>query len=906
MSNQNITMLHLRDYQALTHVIDRTELTFELLAENEVIVTSLLHMRPHGDGAAQPLHLSGAPEIAPNGSDIPTMELLEIRLDDAPYPLAEVQRVGERLTLSALPHRPFTLGFTTKINPQANRSLNGLYTSGGKFTTQCEAHGFRNITFYHDRPDCLSIFTTTIIAPHGAYAQLLSNGNPTERTLRADGRDEITWHDPYPKPCYLFALVAGNLDALRDTFTTRSGRNVDLVIYTDAGDTPRAVHAMESLKASMKWDEERFGREYDLDLFQIVAVHDFNFGAMENKGLNIFNAQAILADPDTATDTRYEFIQAVVAHEYFHNWSGNRVTCRDWFQLSLKEGFTVFRDAEFTADMNDRAVKRIDDVQDMRTVQFAEDASSMAHPIRPQSVGAIENFYTATVYEKGSEVIRMMHTMLGEATFRAGCDLYFDRHDGQAATTEDFVRAMQDASNASAHPIDLSQFEASWYNQAGTPTLDVRDSYDASSKRYTLHIRQILPTLWNQPKLQPFHIPVRLGLLSADGNAIPLHCETPCITNEDVLHVRALDESFVFFDVPERPTLSILRAWSAPVLIRYDRTVAEYAFLMKHDTDGFNRYEAGQQLMLHAITHMMRDGSLSEHVQDILISSIEGVLADNSLSPALMARSLTLPDMGYIAELQDEGTVNPEHIHHGRTSLKRIIAHTLCEKWHALYMRNRSTEARPYLWNVQDAGERALKNLALSYLVSADANTYLPYAIAQCRAFHNMTDVRVGLRLTLDAGDSAQRAEVLDVYASRYANNNLAMTQWFADQASADRSDVLSDVQSLLEHPAYDGKNPNNIRALIGSFAGNMRWMHHTDGSGYRFLADHILSIEQFNPMVAAGLSKRLATAPRFEPARRALMLSSLQHIEQHAFSPNVREIVQKTLASMQAPKHAA
>lgn len=901
-SNNTASEIHLRDYAPPTHLADKTALTFELLAEDDVIVTSVTTMRPNPDANRHDrLTLHGAPETAPKGAETPVMELLGIQVNGRPLSGNEYQRDGEELMLHHLPEGAFTLECKTRINPKANRALCGLYTSGGKFVTQCESHGFRNITFFLDRPDVLSCFTTTIIAEKGKYAQLLSNGNPSERITLSDGRESISWQDPFPKPCYLFALVAGNLEALRDSFTTHSGRKVNLVIYTDAGDSEKTHHAMQSLKDAMAWDERRFGREYDLDLFQIVAVNDFNFGAMENKGLNIFNSQAILADPQTATDTRYEYIQAVVAHEYFHNWSGNRVTCRDWFQLSLKEGFTVFRDAEFTADLNSRAVKRIDDVMEMRTRQFPEDAGAMAHPIRPASVGSIENFYTPTVYEKGAEVIRMMHTLLGEKAFRIGCDIYFERHDGQAVTTEDFVKAMEDGAASLGQKLDLSQFQHSWYNQAGTPTLHITDTYDAASRHYRLTIRQSTPPTPGQPVKKPFHVPVRIGLLDRQGKEMPLRLQAEQanrLTHADVLNLTQEEESFTFTDVAEKPLPSLLRNWSAPVKLKYAYSREQLAFLMAHDTDGFNRWEAGQQLTVEISQELVaaHQQGKSIPVAPLLVDAFRTIVKDYTMDAALAARSLSLPDIGYLAELYPDGKVDPDPMHAALEHLRQTLGNALEDELLERYHNSRRSEAHPYTWNVADAGERAVKNTALAYLVAGKPKHHLNLASTQCDLGHNMTDSRAALRLILDYGDADLRKEKLEAFYQTHRNNPLAIVQWLSDQAAADHPHVLEEVITLTSHSAYDGRNPNNIRALLGGFAANMVHFHQSNGSGYVFLADQIIAIDRFNPMVAAGLAKRLANPHKFNTTRCNLMQAQLERISAQASSANVREIVGKSL----------
>lgn len=892
------TDIHLKDYKPPTHLIRNTDLTFELNADDDVIVTSKLKVSANPDSkeSSKSITLNGAPETAPEGSETPTMKLLEVKINGQVVPASDYTREGDELKINNLPDGIFELEIKTGINPEANRSLNGLYTSGGKFTTQCESQGFRNMTFYLDRPDVMSEFTTTIIAPKGKYPQLLSNGNPGQKTETADGREKITWHDPFVKPSYLFALVAGDLGMVEDTFTTMSGREIELKIYVDKGDEDKVHHAMESLKKSMKWDEDVYGREYDLDLFQIVAVNDFNFGAMENKGLNIFNSSAILADPNTATDARYEYVEAVVAHEYFHNWTGNRVTARDWFQLTLKEGFTVFRDSEFTADMNSRPVKRIDDVTGMRTAQFPEDAGAMAHPIRPASVGSIENFYTPTVYEKGCEVIRMIHTMLGPDKFRKGSDLYFDRHDGQAVTTEDFVKAMSDANS-----IDLSQFEKTWYNQSGTPVLDVTDSYDSATEEYRLTIKQSTPSTPGQPTKDPFHIPVRVGLLDKTGNDMPLQLvddQKELLTNDDILNLKENETTFVFKGVKEKPVPSIFRNWSAPVKVNYDYSREELKFLMANDNDGFNRWDAGQKLGIDVLKELVsaHQAGKSEKVDKNLIEAFKGVLSDKTLDPALMARALALPSSTYLSELYPDGQVDVDAIYAARKQAREAIGKALESEFLDRFNNSRSTESRPYEWNVTDAGERAIKNTSLAYLMAANPQKYLPLAVNQFDQQHNITDVRAALGHVLDHADEKTRQEKLDYFYNDNKGNPQAINQWFVDQAIADNDKVLSQVKSLLDNSSYDAKNPNCVRSLVGGFSQNLIYFHKKDGSGYQFLTDQIIKTDKFNPGLAAGLTKKLATPHKFDKARQELIKAQLERILQSVNSNNVKEIASKSL----------
>ncbi len=895
---QPLKELNINDYTPPSHLISKTDLVFELHSEDHVEVTSKLSIQPNpkSKASSETLQLVGAPETAPEGTETPTMELLGIKLNGQELSPERYSRDQETLTLTQLPDKPFQLEIKTRINPQANRSLNGLYTSGGKFTTQCESEGFRNITFYLDRPDVMSEYTTTLIAPKGKYPHLLSNGNPGPRTILPDGRESMTWHDPFKKPSYLFAFVAGDLAVKEDRFKTMSGRDVTIRIYSDHGDESKLSHAMTAAKQAMKWDEARFGREYDLDLFQIVAVSDFNFGAMENKGLNIFNSSAVLADPDTATDARYEYVQAVVAHEYFHNWSGNRVTLQKWFDLTLKEGFTVFRDSEFTSDLNSRAVKRIDDVTGMRTVQFPEDAGAMAHPIRPASVGSIENFYTPTVYEKGAEVIRMIHTLIGEKAFRKGSDLYFERHDGQAVSCEDFVNAMEDASG-----VDLSQFQQTWYNQAGTPTLFVTDAYDPNKKEYRLTLRQSTPPTPGQPTKAPFHIPVRVGLLNAKGDDIPLQLDASqahLLTNGDVLNLKENEQTFIFHNVPEKPTPSLLRNWSAPVKLDYPYSRDQLMFLMAHDNDGFNRWEAGQTLAVEVLKELVQAHQSGQSLQmdSRLIQAFQGVLEDRTLDPALAARALALPSISYLSELYPDGQVDIDALYAARKHTQRAIGQALEPLLLQRFEENRSTETRPYDWNVKDVGERAIKNATLAYLIAGNPAKHLPLAIAQFDRNHNMTDTRSALGHILNHGDTETRSTRLTAFYQKHQNNKLAIDQWFSDQAMADRHDVLAEVNALLNHPAYNPKNPNSVRSLIGGFCANTVHFHQKDGSGYTFLADQIIDIDKFNPMLAAGLAKRLAAPHKFDPHRQAVMKAQLERIRDHVTSNNVQEIVEKSL----------
>ena len=903
MASKEVKKIQLKDYTLPPYLFKKTDLVFDLIAEDNVVVSSKIaaNRNPDSKVNSNTIKLDGAPASVPQGSKAPTMELLEVKINGKTLSPSEYNRSDDGLTIFNLPTEEFNLEVKTRINPKANRALKGLYTSGGIFTTQCEAEAFRNITFYQDRPDVLSTFTTTIIAEKGKYSQLLSNGNPGELEVTSDGRDKITWEDPHPKPCYLFALVAGNLAAKRDVFTTKSGRKVDLVIYADKSDISKVDHAMVSLKRSMEWDEKRFGREYDLDLFQVVAVNDFNTGAMENKGLNIFNASAILADPKTATDAKYLYVEAVIAHEYFHNWSGDRVTLRDWFQLSLKEGFTVFREQEFTADYNSRAVKRIEDVDDMRSIQFPEDAGAMAHPIRPASVGSIDNFFTMTIYDKGSEVIRMMHTMLGEEAFRKGTDIYFERHDGQAVTTEDFVQAMRDGAKAAGKPIDLNQFEKTWYNQAGTPTLDVTDEYDAVAKVYKITISQSTPATPNQDKKEPFHIPIRIGLLGKDGKDLPLNIDksqADLLTNGDILNLKDAKTTFIFCDVPEKPLPSLLRDWSAPVKLNYNYSLQDLSFLMAHDSDGFNRWDSAQQLAIKVLKSMIADykNGTEMKVDQSLINAFKAVLLDESLDKSLAAKTLKLPSIGYITGLYPDGEVDIDAITSARKKVRQVIGKSLEPELAKRFKDNRTTEQRPYQWTGADVGERAIKNISLSYLTAGNPEKYLPSAIRQLDLGHNILDVRCASEQVLEYADEKTRNAKMEELYQACRDNQLAVNQWFADQAGANRPDVLNSVKSLMKHEAYNHENADCIRMLIGSFAANSAAFHKKDGSGYEFVASQIIDVDKFNPEAAARLTKSFATANKYDPERIELIHAQLDRILAEATSSNVKEIASNSL----------
>ncbi|MGI4950139.1 MAG: aminopeptidase N, partial [Janthinobacterium lividum] len=747
-----------------------------------------------------------------------------------------------------------------EIAPDRNTQLMGLYASGGNLCTQCEAQGFRRITFFPDRPDVLSVYRVRLTAEAERFPILLANGDPVAHGTLDDGRHWAEWHDPYPKPSYLFALVAGNLVANRDTFTTASGREVQLAIWVRGDDLPRTTHALHALKLAMMWDERVYGREYDLDVFNIVAVDDFNFGAMENKGLNIFNSRYILADPDTATDGDYDAIAAVVAHEYFHNWSGDRITCRDWFQLSLKEGFTVYRDQGFSADQGSAAVKRIEDVRGLRAAQFPEDAGPLAHPVRPDAYQEISNFYTATIYNKGAELIRMMAAIVGPERFRAGCDLYFDRFDGTAATCEDYVACMEEAGG-----VDLARFRR-WYGQAGTPRVSVAVDHDAGAGRVTIRLAQrTLPTP-GQPDKLPLVLPLRMKLFGATS--------ARALTDERLVLFEDATAQIVFEDVTERPVLSVNRGFSAPVIIESDRAAADLAFLSAHDDDPFARYEAMQQLMLDTLVAGAAEGR-ADHAA--VIDAVAGTLADmnldeGGLDPAFVAEAVLLPSESFVGDQM--ATVDPDAIFRAREALRRDLGRRLDAHWRAAC----APETRAYAYTPEGKGRRRLRTVALGYLAASGASDAAGIAFRQFEAADNMTD-RQGALSVLAAGTSDVREAALDIFYNRYRDNALVLDKWFQTQALSPRDDTAAQVASLATHPDFTLANPNRARSLVGAFGVNQRAFNGADGAGYRFLADQLIALDRLNPQTAAKLLPPLARWRRFDEGRAALMRAELERI---------------------------
>ena len=882
MTAQPKTIL-LKDYRPPAYTIDEVALTVDLFEERALVCSRLVCRRNPQAGQAAP----DAPLVL-QGREL---VLKSLALDSVALTPDQYRLDAETLTIPAVPER-FVLTVETELYPQNNTALDGLYRSSGNFCTQCEAEGFRKITYFLDRPDVLARYEVTITGEQERYPVLLANGNRVEAGELPAGRHYARWQDPFPKPSYLFAMVAGNLVKIGDTFVTRSGRPVALEIYVQAHNRDKCGHAMASLQKAMRWDEETFGLEYDLDQYMIVAVDDFNMGAMENKGLNVFNSKYVLARPDTATDADYEGIEAVIAHEYFHNWTGNRVTCRDWFQLSLKEGLTVFRDQQFTADQVSAAVKRIHDVRLLRNVQFPEDNGPMAHPVRPDSFMEINNFYTVTIYEKGAEIIRMLHTLLGQELFRQGLALYLTRHDGQAATTDDFVRAMAEVSGR-----DLAQFKR-WYTQAGTPQLTVRGAYDGSAQTYTLTLAQSTPPTQGQPEKEALHIPIALGLLDGQGREIPLTCpERQGEAGRGLFELRGAEETIRFSGVPEKPRLSILRNFSAPLKVAYACDAEELLFLFRHDQDPFNRWEAGQCLasrLLLGLVEDFRHRRLLALEQRFVAACGQLLEGDGVGDRAFLALLLTLPSEEYLAEQME--VVDVEAIHAARAFARQTLAQSLRPLWEQVYQANRATG--PYHYAPALAGQRALRNLCLTYLVTLEDEAAVQLALAQFAKADNMTD-QMAAFAALAHSARPERHQVIADFYHQWQTDPLVLDKWLAVQATAPLPETLREVQALMDHPAFQLKNPNRVRALIGSFAGgNPLCFHEGSGKGYAFLTEQILALDPLNPQIAARLAARLGRGERYDAGRRGLMRTQLERIAASpSLSRDVYEVVSKSLA---------
>ncbi len=866
--------IHREDYRPYPWRLDGVRLAFDIRDDHTEVRAELdLHAE---SGEAGPLELKGC-----------TLETVSLTVGEEVLGEERYTIEGETLVIDDVPAN-CTLVTVVRIRPSENAALEGLYQSGDFLLTQCEPEGFRKITWFPDRPDVMTRFTVRMEADAARFPVLLSNGNLVDEGLAEGGRHWVCWEDPFPKPAYLFALVAGNLKHIEERYVTGSGREVTLKVWVEPENIDRCDHAMESLVNAMRWDEERFGLEYDLDIYHIVATKDFNMGAMENKSLNIFNTRYVLARPETATDFDYQGIEGVIGHEYFHNWTGNRVTCRDWFQLTLKEGLTVFRDEEFSADMQSRAVKRIQDVRELRYRQFPEDAGPMAHPIRPDHYLEINNFYTSTVYQKGAAVIRMYHTLLGEEGFQAGMRLYFERHDGQAVTCDDFLAAMSDANGR-----DLSRF-ARWYRQSGTPVVTVNTSHDPEARRFTLHLAQRTSPTPDQDEKQPLVIPFAVGLLDASGASLSLRLEgeDPALAEDTrVLILEQAEQRFVFEGVDAPPVPSLLRDFSAPVKVRYDYTREELATIIAHDPDPFARWEAAQRLSQAAIFSHLGAEAPDSGLAASLAAAVGKLLEDPEADPALMAESLTLPDEDYLAEQLD--TVDVDGIHAARDAVRLELAQALQAPLRAHY--DRLNDGRPYDKAPAAMAGRALKNAALSYLALLPGGDEL--ALAQWRDSDNMTDSLAALR-ALVLGDLAGASEALAAFEARWLGDPLVMDKWFVIQAVKPAHDTVDRLVALMEHPAFSLRNPNKVRALIGAFAMlNPVGFHAPDGRGYRFLADQVIRLEGFNPQIAARMVSSFNRWPRFDANRRALMRAELERIAAvEGLSTDVYEIVNNAL----------
>ncbi len=898
MKHNSPQTTYLKDYTPPPFLVDKVDLEIDL-GEDWSTVKARLCFRSNPDFKDEnsTLVLDGQ-----------NMKLQKIHLDNMQMNPHQYSVDESHLKITNVPKK-FELKTEVRIKPQNNTELEGLYKSGEIFCTQCESEGFRKITYFFDRPDVMSLFSTKITANKEKYPVILSNGNPVESGEMDDGRHWIKWEDPHPKPSYLFALVAGDLLNIEDKFTTASGRDVTLKIYVEPENIEYCKHAMRSLKESMRWDEERFGREYDLDLFMIVAVNDFNSGAMENKGLNIFNSKLILASQDTATDTDYYNIQGVVGHEYFHNWSGNRVTCRDWFQLSLKEGFTVFRDQEFSSDLNSRAVQRVADVDRLRTYQFPEDAGPMSHPVRPDSYMEINNFYTMTVYEKGAEVVRMISTLLGKEDFRRGTDLYFSRYDGQAVTCDDFVGAMEEANNK-----DLEQFKR-WYNQSGTPELRISGKHDQKPKKYTLTVHQSCPSTPGQKgfgksqdintaekeliKKQPFHIPLAMGLLSYDGQPVPLKVEGDkkfSFKKTLVLEIRNGTDTFVFEDINDPPVPSLLRGFSAPVKLYFDYSNSELALLLANDTDKFNRWEAGQQLMIRVVLEQVNRFQQKKPLElsGDLLEAFKNILEQSSKNePALLAQTLSFPPESYLGEIMD--VIDVVAIHETRKFTRKQLAKELHHHFEKIY--SEKQEKGSYSIDPESMGRRSLKNVCLGYLAELNTPEVIQLCSKQFNKHGNMTDV-VGALGVLTHIDCPERETAFNEFEKKWNHNTVVMDKWFTLQAISNLPGTLQKVLELTGHPAYDGKNPNKIRALISAFSRfNQLHFHSADGSGYEFIAEQVLKLDPLNPQTAARLVSVFNNWKKFEENNKIKMKDQLNRIvKTPELSGDVFEIVSKAL----------
>ena len=871
--------IRLEDYRPPDWLVETVALDVSL-NPTQTKVRATLALKPNPEAVAAPLVLDG------DG-----LTLAALKLDGTAMPAENYVATPDGLTIAQVPNRAFTLEIETLVDPTANSQLSGLYRSSGTYCTQCEAEGFRRITYFPDRPDVMAIYTTRIEADKVEAPVLLSNGNLIESGDLPGGRHFTVWNDPHPKPSYLFALVGGNLACIEDHFRTMSGRDVTLRIYVEPGKESRCGYAMDSLKRAMRWDEEKFGREYDLDIFMIVAVSDFNMGAMENKGLNIFNDKYALATPETATDADFANIEAVIAHEYFHNWTGNRITCRDWFQLCLKEGLTVFRDQEFSSDMRSRPVKRISDVRGLRGAQFIEDTGPLAHPVRPEKYKEINNFYTSTIYEKGSEVVRMVHTLIGAEKFRAGMDLYFVRHDGHAATVEQFIQCFADASGR-----DMTQFMR-WYSQAGTPEVTVTGRFDAARKSYTLEAKQIVPPTPGQPTKEPMVIPLVLGLVDKDGRDWPLTLAKGGTVERGVLVLSEPAHTFEFTGIGERPALSINRGFSAPIKLNTNLDTGDLDFLAAHDGDAFNRWQALQttatRLLIDNVAALR--ARKSPRTDDKLIAALASILGDAKLESAFVALALVPPGEGDIAR-EIGRDVDPDAIHRTRNALRAEIGDKLGTALVKAY--ERLAVPGLYAPDAISAGRRSLRNVALDLLAATGAPATIARAAKQYDDADNMTDRMAALAtLSLHAGPGRERA--FGDFYKRYAANALVIDKWFSLQAMIPDPDVLDKVRTLTAHPAFSMTNPNRVRALIGAFAANTTQFNRADGAGYAFIADNVLALDPKNPQLAARLATAFRTWRTLEVGRHAKAQAALTRIKAAPnLSRDLADIVERALAN--------
>lgn len=869
--------IYRKNYTVYPWDVNQLDIYFDISSEVTIVRAEMEFQLRDG--------ISESQDIVLNGSDL---QLISLSLNDRPLSADDYVIEGESLTISDAP--PLSVLKTeVKIHPAKNLALEGLYLSGDFLLTQCEAQGFRKITWFPDRPDVMTAYRVTMEADRSEFPVLLSNGNRADAGELAGGRHWVRWEDPFPKPSYLFALVAGDLELVEDHFTTRSGRDVVLRIYVEAENLARCEHAMESLINAMRWDEERFDLEYDLNIYHIVATNDFNMGAMENKSLNIFNSKYVLAQPDTATDADYQGIEGVIGHEYFHNWTGNRVTCRDWFELTLKEGLTVFRDEEFSADMQSRAVKRIRVIRDLRGRQFPEDDGPMSHPIRPDRYVEINNFYTATVYQKGATIIRMYHTLLGEAGFQKGMKLYFERHDGHAVTCDDFLAAMADANG-----INLDRF-GRWYSQSGTPQVHVSDHYDAATQKYTLTLKQHTPATHDQEDKQDLVIPFAVGLLTASGEELPLQLEagTDVVQGTRMLVMEEAQQAYSFFNIPEPPVPSLFRDYSAPVKIFYDYSSEQLATLIEHDSDPFVRWDAAQRMAQNAILEQCRQYAkgLEMSLDSSLLKAFRGILSDRLADPALLAEAMIMPDEDYLAEQME--VVDVDGIHASREFIKKELANGLKTLFIDRY--SELNDGQPYQKSSEAMARRALKNVCLHYLLETDAGESL--ITAQLRSSDNMTDTLAAIR-GLILMESPLAANALSNFESKWRADALVMDKWFMMQATKPGPDTVNKVKELIQHPAFSIQNPNKVRSLIGVFAMlNPTGFHAADGSGYTFHADRVIELDVLNPQVAARMASAFNRWKRYDENRKMLMKTQLQRIAAvDNLSSDVSEIVNNAL----------